>query len=325
VGAWRLFDFVGQAQRPSGEAREERGRRRAADGNDEVVDEGVGEPVAVEVRLVEDADGSVSSGGDGLIDGVTDEEALQRGLSRVGKYRVATPRDIRESLAKFGDASFALPDQRGVFNKAALELGITKKVRGWFLQHCAQNAKCIAPGCAGGPPCSHFPAEVEMPETLLMQIPVVFDEDNREVVSVSILPGAAIILSWLADPVISASVISEPLERSPKHSGNASFCSGMYFHYLVPVVPANAVPLCIGCYSDETTVVSVGTRSFHIASLTLLNSSLTTFGNDSSGNVSAQVKGIVGGCELGALEAPETVGISRSVGSCGADKRCSNR
>jgi hypothetical protein len=56
-----------------------------------------------------------------------------------------------------------------------------------------------------------------MPETLLMQIPVVFDEDNREVVSVSILPGAAIIRSWLADPVISASVISEPLERSPKH------------------------------------------------------------------------------------------------------------
>jgi hypothetical protein len=47
VGAWRLFDFVGQAQRTSGEAREERGRRRAADGNDEVVDEGVGEPVAV--------------------------------------------------------------------------------------------------------------------------------------------------------------------------------------------------------------------------------------------------------------------------------------
>ena len=149
-----------------GEAREERGRRRAAGGIEDVGDDGVD----VDVRFEGDK-GSCSSE-EALIDGVTDEEALQRGLSRVGKYRVATPRDIRESLANFSDTGFALPDQRGVFNKAALELGITNKVRGWFLQHCAQFAKCVAPGCVGGPPCSHFPAEVEMPDTMLLEIPI---------------------------------------------------------------------------------------------------------------------------------------------------------
>lgn len=214
--------------------------------------------------------------GEALVEGLTDEDALHKGLSRVGKYRVATPREIRETLATFRDTGFAMPDQRGVFNKAALELGMTKKVRSWFLEHCAKYAKCVAPDCAGGPPCSHFPAAVEMPESMLLSVPVVFDQDNREVVAVLILPGSVIIRGWMADPVISASVIVEPLDRSPLHRGNASFCSGQYFHQLLPVVPDNTLPLCIGCYSDETTVVTVGTRNFHIASLLLLNSSLST-------------------------------------------------
>ena len=90
-------------------------------------------------------------------------------LLRLEKYRVATPRDLRESLAKFSDTG--LRCQINVFNKA--EVGNTNKVRGWFLQHCAQFAKCVAPGCVGGPPwsqfpASHFPAEVEMPETMLL-------------------------------------------------------------------------------------------------------------------------------------------------------------
>ncbi len=87
-----------------GAAREERGRRRAAGGIEDVADEGP-EGVDVDVRFEGEKGSCSSDGEEALIDGVTDEEALQRGLSRVGKYRVATPRDIRESLAKFSDTA----------------------------------------------------------------------------------------------------------------------------------------------------------------------------------------------------------------------------
>lgn len=281
-GGEGLLAFLSKLTRQSGAAREERGRRRAA-GDLAPDGERMDEPV-LEVGVMEEDDERLNleledeageDDGEARIDGLTDEEALQKGMSQVGRYRVATPREIREHLAKFPDTGFALPNQRGEFNEAALKLGITKKVRGWFLEHCAKYAKCVAPGC-GGPPCSHFPAAVEMPESMLLSVPVVFDQGGREVVSVSILPGSQIIRAWMADPAISQSVIVEPLERSSLHRGNASFCSGEYFRHLVTVVPDNTLALCIACYSDETTVVSVGTRNFHIASLILLNSSLST-------------------------------------------------
>jgi hypothetical protein len=44
----------------------------------------------------------------------------------------------------------------------------------------------------------------------------------------------------------------------------------------VSVIPDGTVPLVLGLYSDATTVVSFGTRSLHVASMCLLNSTLCT-------------------------------------------------
>jgi hypothetical protein len=225
--------------------------------------------------------GSVISEGEGnvacdIVDGVTDEEALQRGLSSVGRYRVATPADIRASLLLHTDRLMELPDQRGVFNEGTLNCHITQKTRMWILEHCSKFAMCIAPGCSGGPPCEHFPAAVKAPEDVLLRVPVVYDENDDAVVAIFVLPGTTIIRAWLSDPVIAASLVEEPLEREGPHDGNSSFCAGLYFEELLQAVPEGHVPICIACYSDETTVVGVGTRSFHIASLALLNSTLSS-------------------------------------------------
>ena len=202
---------------------------------------------------------------------------LHAKLGDFGRYRVTTPTEVEAFLAaaKWTSGGAVLPNQRDVFNAAALRLGMSRNLREFFLSHFAAFGTCRA--CLSNGPCEHFPAATSMPEELLLKVPLIFDTSTNEpVVSVFCLPGTLVIESWLSDAVISQSIVTKILERGVVHPGNASFCAGAYFEELVKVVPQGTLPLCIAAYSDATCVVGVGQRSFHVASLALLNSSLSS-------------------------------------------------
>ena len=201
--------------------------------------------------------------------------SVHEAIGRVGTFRVATAADIASFLSGVEWSPRDFPDQNGSFNAGALAAGLSSSTRSFLLDHFSKFALCRV--CAETP-CHHFPSSSPMPDDLLLRVPVVFDESGQPVLSVVVLPGLSIFRDWLLDAKISSSIISEPIARGDPKSlvGNASFCCGSYFAALQQKIPASVLPLCIAAYSDGTTVVSVGVRSCHVASLALLNSSCST-------------------------------------------------
>lgn len=195
--------------------------------------------------------------------------------SRIGKYRVTTPEEIRDFLRKSINTSGPLPDQSEPFNEGALACGLTSAQRKWVLEHCQRLGYCkICQKDAGA--CAHFPSSNEkLEDSRLIEIPVVF-EGKDTVVTLVLVPGDMLLREYARDATILKSLISEPQERSADARGNSSFCAGEFFQGLIAVVPKQSIPLVLGLYSDGTTVVSFGTRSLHVASMCILNTTLPT-------------------------------------------------
>ena len=200
-------------------------------------------------------------------------ERLEDRMAWVGDYHVSTSADIRAFLSKQGrDHSVDMIDQAGEFHMGALNCGLTARQRRFVLSHFQKFASCKV--CTSVP-CPHFPELKEMPEDLLLKVPVVTNRSGDVVVSAYVLPVATILRSWFADPLISNSLVVEKLDRQADLGGNSSFCSGLYFSELLQRVPSGSIPVCLGAYSDGTTVVNVGIRSWHVASIALMNSTLS--------------------------------------------------
>lgn len=201
-------------------------------------------------------------------------------ISWVGNFRVATPAEIRKNLLKHGDVSQYVPDEREAFNKLALRMLLSTKQRTELLSHFDSFvASCRV---CGDVPCEHFPEGSSISDDFLLEVPILFERrpDGSEVVreSLVLVPGALLVREWLKREEIVESLVSQPLPRDGTvHSGNSSFCSGLYFNELVRSVNATEAEqlLVLSFYSDGTTVVTLGTRSLHAASVCILNSTLS--------------------------------------------------
>jgi hypothetical protein len=239
-----------------------------------------GEEDAIDVhatvaRLVDDVVVREDESDEGASDAGTWKERM--GVDGAGgRFRVASRAEIKESLAGKLDAIALLPQKKEGFNAEALERGIPSKTRAWMLEYFRRiGAKCGVAACTPDAPCVHFPDIDEMPEDFLLEVPVVFDTvKGKWILSVLIVPPLAVFQDWLSDTEIADRILKVPLMRGRAFIGNASFCSGLYFTRLLAEIPKDVFPICVGFYSDETSVVGVGQRKYHVGSLDLLNVSL---------------------------------------------------